>query len=85
MVIAPHYMEKYPFSPSEIFFRAANLQGIFSGSAVPRTFLPQLIGYQKEGKFPYDRLMKTYDFTDINQAIKYTKSGDVVKPVLLVN
>ena len=85
MVTAPHYGEKYPFSPSEIFFRAANLQGVFLGSAVPQTFLPQLVGFQREGKFPYERLIKTYHFTDINQAFKDTESGDVIKPVLLMD
>ncbi len=85
IVTAPHYGEKYPFSPSEVFFRAASLQGVFIGSAVPRTFLPQLVGFQRDGRFPYERLIKTYDFADINQAFKDTESGEVIKPVLLMN
>jgi len=85
IVTAPHYGEKYPFSPSEVFFRAAKLQGIFVGSSVPQTFLPQLIGFQREGRFPYERLLKTYDFSDINQAFKDTESGEVIKPVLLMD
>ena len=85
IVTAPHYGQKYPFSPSEVFFRAAKLQGILVGSSVPRTFLPQLIGFQREGRFPYERLIKTYDFSDINQAFKDTESGEVIKPVLLMD
>jgi len=84
IVTAPHFGQKYPFSPSEILFRAAKLQGIFFGSSVPQDFLPQLIDFQREGKFPYERLIKTYDFADINQAFKDTESGDVIKPVLLM-
>jgi aryl-alcohol dehydrogenase len=85
MVTVPHSGQKYPFSPSEVFYRAANLQGIFVGSSVPQTLLPQLIEFQREGRFPYDRLIKTYDFSDINQAFRDMKSGKAIKPVLLMD
>ncbi len=35
--------------------------------------------------FPYDQLIHTYDFADINQALADTQSGEVVKPVLIMN
>ncbi len=34
---------------------------------------------------PYDQLIRTYDFADINQALADTQSGEVVKPVLIMN
>ena len=83
MVTVPHYGEKYPFTPFGIFVKAASLQGVFFGSAVPNKFLPQIIEFYQDGRFPYDQLIRTYDFADINQAFADTKSGEVVKPVLL--
>lgn len=82
MVIAPHFGQAYPFSPTEVFKRAANLTGIIQGSAVPGTFLPKLIELNRQGRFPYDRLITTYAFSDINKAIADMKSGQVIKPVL---
>jgi aryl-alcohol dehydrogenase len=82
MVIAPHFGEKYPFSPTEVFKRAANLRGIIQGSSVPNTFLPKLIELNQQGRFPYDRLITSYDFEDINKAFEDAKANRVIKPVL---
>lgn len=84
-VSAPHAFQKYPFSPTEIMIRAASLRGIIQGSATPKTFLPRLIELQKQGLFPYERLITTYDFADINQAFADSASGKTIKPVLKIN
>lgn len=85
MVIAPHYGQKYPFSPTEIFQRAANLRGIIQGSSIPHTFLPSLLKLNQQGRFPYERLISVYDFEDINQAVADTKAGKAIKPVLKIS
>ena len=84
MVTVPHYGEKYPFTPFGVFIKAASLRGIFLGSAVPNTFLRQILDFHRQGLFPYDRLITTYSFEEINRAIADTKSGNVIKPVLLM-
>ena len=48
----------------------ATLRGIIQGSALPNIFLPKLIALQQQGRFPYERLIKIYDFADINQAFE---------------
>lgn len=55
------------------------------GDAVPQLFIPQLIEYYKQGKFPFDKLVKFYDFKDINQAFADSKSGVAVKPIVKMN
>jgi aryl-alcohol dehydrogenase len=82
MVIAPRMGEQHPFATSDIFKRAAKLEGIIQGSAVPRTFLPQLLRWHAQGRFPIDRLVTVYDFADINQAFSDVRTGVTVKPVL---
>jgi aryl-alcohol dehydrogenase len=37
------------------------------------------------GMFPFDRLVKFYDFSEINKAIADAKSGDTIKPVLRIS
>ncbi len=59
--------------------------GIIQGDAVPQRFIPKLIELYQAGKFPFDRLLKFYDFRDINQAIADAKYGDTIKPVLRIS
>lgn len=58
--------------------------GIIQGDAVPQSFIPGLIELYRAGRFPFDRLVKFYDFVEINKAIADAKSGDTIKPVLQI-
>jgi aryl-alcohol dehydrogenase len=58
--------------------------GIHEGDAVPQQFIPKLIQLYREGRFPFDRLLKFYDFGDINRAMADARRGDTVKPVLRI-
>ena len=44
--------------------------------------IPQLIGLYRSGRFPFDRLITFYDFSDINQAFDDVAAGRVIKAVL---
>jgi len=59
--------------------------GIIQGDAVPQYFIPKLIELHQAGQFPFDRLLKFYDFSDINRAIADAKHGDTIKPVLRIS
>jgi len=84
LVTVPHGGQPFPFSPFELMVKGARLQGIMLGAATPRSFLPQLIGYYQQGKFPLDALITTYPFHDINTAFGDAKRGSALKPVLLM-
>lgn len=56
--------------------------GIIQGAAVPQRFIPKLIALYRTGRFQFDRLVKFYDFNEINKAIADAKRGDTIKPVL---
>lgn len=58
--------------------------GIREGDAVPQRFIPDLIKLYRAGEFPFDRLVKFYDFGDINRAIADARRGDAIKPVLRI-
>jgi len=55
---------------------------IIEGDSVPQRFIPKLISLYRAGRFPFDRLIKHYNFKKINAAIAAAKRGDVIKPVL---
>jgi aryl-alcohol dehydrogenase len=58
------------------------IQTVTEGDSVPDTFIPKLIDYYRQGVFPFDRLVRYYDFADINLACDDSCAGRVVKPVL---
>ena len=59
--------------------------GIIEGDAVPQIFIPKLIELHQTGQFPFERLIKFYDFSDINRAIADAKRGNTIKPVLRIS
>jgi aryl-alcohol dehydrogenase len=59
------------------------LSGVVEGDSDPQTFIPQLIELYRAGKFPFERLVKTFPFTEINAAIEASEAGDVIKPVVV--
>ena len=54
------------------------------GDAVPQKFIPKLIRLFRSGRFPFDRLVRFYNFAGINRAIADSKRGQTIKPVLLI-
>lgn len=67
---------------NDLMAEGKSMIGVIEGDSVPRVFIPQLIAFYKAGKFPFDKLIKFYEFEDINQAFEDSKSGVTVKPVL---
>ena len=64
------------------FTGGRKLIGIVEGSAYPDTLIPKLINYFEEGLFPFDRLIKFYDFEHINQAIEDSEKGRTIKAIV---
>jgi aryl-alcohol dehydrogenase len=58
------------------------IMGIVEGDVVPQIFIPQLVELYSQGQFPFDKLVKFYDFADINQAVADSESGQTIKPIL---
>ncbi|WP_426168552.1 NAD(P)-dependent alcohol dehydrogenase [Sandarakinorhabdus sp. DWP1-3-1] len=61
------------------------LRGAVEGDADPQAFIPWLIARHCAGRFPHERLVTTYPFSAINEAVADMKAGKVIKPVLLMS
>jgi aryl-alcohol dehydrogenase len=61
------------------------MRGILGGDAQPSAFLPKLIDYWRQGRFPFDRLLTFYRFNEIARAFDDVHHGRVIKPVLLMD
>jgi aryl-alcohol dehydrogenase len=72
-----------PISMSRLLL-GRTVRGIIQGDSIPRIFIPKLIEMYRRGQFPFDRLVRFYDFADINQAVADAASGETIKPILRV-
>lgn len=70
---------------NDLMAEGKSMIGVLEGDSIPRVFIPQLVAYYKAGQFPFDRLIKFYEFEQINQAFEDSASGMTIKPVLKMN
>lgn len=59
------------------------LSGVIEGDADPQEFVPKLIELYRAGQFPFDKLVETFPFDRINEAIAASESGEVIKPIVV--
>ncbi len=58
------------------------VRGIVEGDSNPDIFIPQLIDLYRQGRFPFDRMIRFYPFDQINQAAEDSEKGKTLKAVL---
>jgi len=62
-----------------------SVRGVIEGDSDPEIFIPELLALHKAGRLPFDRLITTFPFDQINEAIAQQAMGRVVKVVLLMD
>jgi len=60
----------------------AMIRSVIEGDSVPDVCIPQLIEFYRQGRFPFDRLIKFYDLEQINDAAHDAETGRTIKPVI---
>ena len=69
--------------PGGMAFLNTSVIGIIEGDSVPSSFIPWLIEQHKAGRLPYDKLIRTYAFSEIGTAFDDLDKGRTIKPVLV--
>ena len=82
LIATPQPGVKIPLDPGSLLLGGRSVRGVVQGDAIPQLFIPRLIQMYRAGLFPFDRLVRYYDFDQINQAVADFQSGSVIKPVL---
>lgn len=72
-----------PMPIMSLFARGIGIKCICEGDADPQRFIPELIALFRNGQLPIDRLIKTFPFEQINEAMAAAERGAVIKPVVL--
>ncbi len=71
--------------PANAFMQSCKtLMGVVEGDSVPDVVIPQLLDLHMQGRFPFDRLVRFYDFDQINQAAADAESGAAIKPIIRI-
>jgi Zn-dependent alcohol dehydrogenase len=84
LIAVPPPEAMLPANMMSMLVRGVGVKYITEGDADPQTFIPQMIAWYKAGKFPFDRLIKTFPFAQINEAAHASETGQAIKPVLLL-
>jgi aryl-alcohol dehydrogenase len=82
---APKLGTKAEFDINNLLLLGRSIRGIVEGDSVPQIFIPQLIELNRQGRFPFDKLIKFYPFDKINEAVKDSESGVTLKAVLKIS
>jgi aryl-alcohol dehydrogenase len=72
-----------PLNMMSMMARGIGVKAIVEGDSDPQRFIPHMIDLYRAGRFPFDRLIVRFPFEQINEAIDASKSGAVIKPVLI--
>ena len=84
LVGVPHDADAaFPVNISELMGLGHRIVGILEGDSDQQEFIPELIAHHASGRFPFDRLIKTYPLAEINEAIAAQARGECVKVVLI--
>ncbi|MGY0541509.1 NAD(P)-dependent alcohol dehydrogenase [Nocardioides sp. YJ-D4] len=59
------------------------IKGIVEGDSDPQTFIPRLLEHHRAGEFPFDKLIKRFPFSELNEAIEAQHRGEAVKVVVV--
>ena len=84
VVGAPPLGTTAEFDINDLLLGGKKIQGIVEGDSVPQKFIPELVKLYLQGRFPFDKLVRLYDFKDINQAAEDSEKGITLKPVLRI-
>jgi len=82
LIANKHSQQIAPVKILGTMLRGRTIRGIVQGDSIPDLFIPRLVDFHMEGRFPFDRLTKFYPFDDIDQALADADSGATIKPIL---
>ena len=70
------------YNHPDVLMQGKQVIGVLGGGGQSPMFLQALMELQRQGRFPVQKLVKFYDFADVNQAVDDSDAGTTVKPIL---
>ena len=82
IVGAPPLGTPASFDVNDLILLGKSIRGIVEGDSDAKVFIPKLVDLYLQGKFAFDRLVRTYPAAEINEAAADSKTGVTLKPVI---
>jgi aryl-alcohol dehydrogenase len=82
IVGAPALGTEASFDVNGVMTTGKRIIGIIEGDSKPDLFIPALAELYKQGRFPFDKLVKFYSLDQINQAAEDSEKGITIKPII---
>jgi aryl-alcohol dehydrogenase len=82
MVGGAKMTEVVKMSHPDVLLQGKRIIGVMGGGGQTPLFLESLMELQRQGRFPLEKLVRFYDFAEIDQAIDDSDQGRTVKPIL---
>lgn len=79
-----HHDAPTPGTARDVLLGGFTVRGIIEGDSDPDVFIPELIEHHLRGRLPLERLVTTYGFDQINDAVEDQNAGRTTKAVLLI-
>lgn len=83
LVGAPSREAEFSINLAQLMSSGKEILSSVEGDAIPQEFVPRMIKWHKEGKFPVERLVKYFKAADFSLALAGMKDGSAIKPVLV--
>jgi aryl-alcohol dehydrogenase len=84
VVGAPPLGSLIPVDVPNLLGRGIRVIGTNQGDGNPRRFIPRLVDLHRQGRLPFDRLIRSYPFDQINIAAEDAAAGRTIKPVMIL-
>lgn len=84
IVGAPAVGTEASFDVTFVMTAGRTIRGIVEGESRPAEFLPRLFELWRRGELPVERMIRFYDFDEIDRAARDAESGETIKPVLRI-
>jgi len=74
-----------PLPVGVIMGKGLTVRGVVEGDSEPHSFIPRLAAMVRRGELPVERIVTRYDFAEFHDGWASAKTGEAVKPVLVMN
>jgi aryl-alcohol dehydrogenase len=70
------------FDTLDLLAGCKSVRGVIEGGGSARVMIPRMIDLYMQGRFPIDRLVRYYRPEQINDAVRDSLAGGVIKPII---
>jgi len=71
-----------PVDLSHLLAGGRRVRGVIQGDSKPHAFIPALVDFYMQGRFPIDKIVTYYPFDRIGEAFDDSSTGTTIKPIL---